>query len=423
LYLHSALVQTRRIGDSDEARRSACKYNLIDSVVALNVAMLINAAILALAAAVFFANHKVVTEFEQAHLLLAPLMGTSVAGVLFAVALLCSGQSSTLTGTMAGQIIMEGFLNFRMRPWLRRLATRLLAIVPAMLVIYFFGQHGVYRLIILSQAVICMQLPFAVIPLVHFTSDSARMGAFANRAWVQVLAWITAAVIVILNLWLVFQSIADGAEAAGRYGRLVWFAAAPIAGGLLMLLLWVSLQPVLVVWTRKFGRDTLGRREAATAVIAAPEYRRILVPLDHTSLDRQAIAHGAAMARLHGATLFLLHVQEDVTSQIYGSMSSTAEAEADQRYLDELVASLRHNRVDVETAIRHSSNPQREIIRYAREIKPDLLVMGAHGHGGLKDLIFGNTIDPVRHKLDIPILVVRDTVRVPATQPKHPGSS
>lgn len=416
LYLHSALVQTRRIGKSDDARRAACRYNLIDSAIALNVAMFVNCAILVLAAAVFFAHGKVVTEIQQAQVLLTPLMGTTIAGLLFSIALLCSGQSSTLTGTMAGQIIMEGFLNFRIRPWLRRLVTRLLAIVPAAAVIYFAGQHGVYKLLILSQAVLSMQLPFAVIPLIHFTGDRARMGTFANSAWVKVLAWISATVIVVLNFVLLGQSIKDGLENAGAYRNLILFLAIPIASGLFLLLLWVSLQPALVTWSRKFGRDTLGRREASTAAITAPVYRRILVPLDHSDLDRQAIAHAAAMARMHRATLFLLHVQEDVTSQIYGSESSTAEAEADQRYLDELVASLRGYQLEVETAIRHSSNPTREITRYAREIQPDLLVMGAHGHGGLKDLIFGNTIDPVRHKLKVPILVVRDTDRVEGTQ-------
>jgi manganese transport protein len=180
LYLHSALVQTRHIAHSETAKRTACRYNLIDSAVALNGAMLVNCAILVLAAAVFFKRGIVVTQIQQAHLLLVPLLGTSVAGVIFAVALLCSGQSSTLTGTMAGQVVMEGFLNFRMRPWLRRLVTRTLAIVPAAFTIYFAGDQSTFGLLILSQVILSMQLPFAVIPLIHFTSDRARMGSFAN---------------------------------------------------------------------------------------------------------------------------------------------------------------------------------------------------------------------------------------------------
>src|SRR5690348_5540983 len=215
LYLHSALVQTRRIGQSEESKRTACRYNLIDSVVALNGAMFVNCAILVMSAAVFFRHHVVVTEIQQAHVLLAPLLGTSVAGALFAIALLCSGQSSTLTGTLAGQVVMEGYLNFRMRPWLRRLITRAIAIIPAALTIYFAGEHGVYQLLILSQVILSMQLPFAIIPLVHFTNDRNRMGEFANRTWIVMLSWVTAAVILVLNAWLMGQSIRDWLAAAG----------------------------------------------------------------------------------------------------------------------------------------------------------------------------------------------------------------
>jgi manganese transport protein len=200
----------------DAAKRAACRYNLIDSVVALNGAMLVNCAILVLAAAVFFKRGIVVTEIQQAHELLVPLLGAGMAGVLFAVALLCSGQSSTLTGTMAGQVVMEGFLNIRVRPWLRRLITRTLAVVPAALTIYFAGDKSTLGLLLLSQAILSMQLPFAIVPLIHFTSDRARMGAFANALWVRWLAWITAIVVIGLNSWLAYDSIGIG-----------WMAPAP----------------------------------------------------------------------------------------------------------------------------------------------------------------------------------------------------
>ncbi|HET8546545.1 MAG TPA: Nramp family divalent metal transporter, partial [Bryobacteraceae bacterium] len=179
LYLHSALVQTRSIGHTTDDKREACRFNFIDSVVALNGALFVNAAILIMAAAVFYKRGIVVTEIQQAHLLLAPLLGTTIASMLFAIALLCSGQSSTLTGTMAGQIVMEGFLNFRMRPWLRRLITRMLAVIPAAITIWSAGEEGTYKLLILSQVILSLQLPFAVIPLIHFTSDRRRMGDFA----------------------------------------------------------------------------------------------------------------------------------------------------------------------------------------------------------------------------------------------------
>src|SRR6202171_1667859 len=207
LYLHSALVQTRRLGRTVAERREACRFNLFDSVLALNGALIVNGAILVLAAAVFFKHGILVTQIEQAQLLLTPLLGTALAGSLFAIALLASGQSSTLTGTFAGQIVMEGFLNLRLRPWLRRLVTRSLAIVPAVLTIYYFGDNGTYKLLILSQVILSMQLPFAVIPLIRFTDDSRRMGIFANRVWVRILAWSAAALIIALNLWLVATTI------------------------------------------------------------------------------------------------------------------------------------------------------------------------------------------------------------------------
>ncbi|MGA2268531.1 MAG: Nramp family divalent metal transporter [Bryobacteraceae bacterium] len=408
LYLHSALVQTRHIARSEAAKRSACRYNLIDSAVALNGAMFVNCAILVLAAAVFFKRGIVVTQIQQAHLLLVPLLGTSLAGVIFAVALLCSGQSSTLTGTLAGQVVMEGFLNFRMRPWMRRLMTRALAIVPAALTIYFAGDQSTFRLLILSQVILSMQLPFAVIPLIHFTSDRARMGSFANSLWVRVLAWSTAAVIVGLNLRLAGLAIAEWLAQAGEWRTVVWLATIPTAAVLLLLLLWVTMEPLISRWTRKFGRAPVVLPETAGAeAAAAPAYHRILVPLDHSHLDRLAVSHAAAMARLHGAKLYLLHVEEDVTSQVYGREASTAEVEAGEQYLDRIAQSLRDQGVTVETAITHSSSPKKEIVRYAREVRPDLVIMGAHGHGGLKDLIFGTTINPVRHNLEVPMLIVR----------------
>src|SRR5215471_18264773 len=227
LYLHSALVQTRHIGHSDAAKRTACRYNLVDSVVALNGALLVNAAILIMAAAVFFRRGIVVTEIQQAYKLLEPLLGTSLASILFAVALLCSGQSSTLTGTLAGQVVVEGFLNFRIRPWLRRLITRMMAIVPAAATILIAGEQSTYQLIILSQVILSLQLPFAIIPLIHFTSDRTRMGTFANAAWVRVLAWLAAAVIVGLNLRLAATAIGDWLAHAGRWRTLVWLATVP----------------------------------------------------------------------------------------------------------------------------------------------------------------------------------------------------
>ncbi|MEO8594320.1 MAG: Nramp family divalent metal transporter [Candidatus Solibacter sp.] len=405
LYLHSALVQTRHIGQTEGEKRTACRYNLIDSVVALNAALLVNAAILVMAAAVFFKANIVVTEIQQAHLLLAPLVGTGLASVLFAVALLASGQSSTLTGTMAGQIVMEGFLNFRMRPWLRRLLTRSLAVTPAAITIWYAGDKATYQMLILSQVILSMQLPFAIIPLIHFTSDRQRMGNFANAMWVRVLAWLTAVIIIALNIRLATTTIADWLDKAGPRRNLVLLGVIPVAAGFLFLLAWVIFEPFVGRW-RKFGRAPIVLPEAGVAA-AAPVYRRILVPLDHTALDQLAVAHAAAMGKLYGASVYLLHVEEGVTSQVYGREASTVEVELGVQYLERVAQSLRDQGVSVVTEIAHSSSPTKEILRYAGEIEPDLVIMGAHGHGGLKDLIFGTTISPVRHHLNVPMLIVR----------------
>ena len=404
-YLHSALVQTREIEKTTAGLRRACRYNLIDSTLALCGAMLVNCGILILAAATFFRHHQEVTDLRQAYQLLTPLLGTAAAGV-FAIALLASGQSSTLTGTMAGQIVMEGFLNIRVRPWLRRLSTRALAILPAIIVIHVAGEDGVGELIILSQVVLSMNLPFAIIPLIHFTSNKARMGSFANNTWVKFSAWACTVAVVAANGWLVQQSIADWVKGAPDHATLIWLSSGTATAVVILLLAWITLEPILTRRAVPAGPAS-DLVQAQKVPLGIMQYKRILVPLDHTSLDRDALAHAAALAKAQGARLFLLHVEEGVTSQVYGQLSSTAEVEAGREYLDEVVHSLRHYDLDVETAIRHSTDPRREIVRYAREISADLLVMGAHGHGVLKDLIFGDTINPVRHALKIPILVVR----------------
>jgi manganese transport protein len=209
LYLHSSIVQTRKYSDAFESRREAIRYATIDSSVALMSALFINAAILIMAAATFHGTgHQDVAEIGDAYQLLSPLLGTTLASVLFAVALLCSGQNATLTGTLAGQIVMEGFINLRLRPWLRRLITRLIAIVPAIVVIALYGERGTGPLIILSQVVLSLQLPFAVFPLVMFTSDRDKMGAFVSPRWVRLLAWAVAIVIAVLNVYLLYQTFA-----------------------------------------------------------------------------------------------------------------------------------------------------------------------------------------------------------------------
>src|SRR5881227_4483649 len=200
LYLHSSIVQTRAFGVSQGDRREALRYAVFDSTLALSFALFVNAAILILGAAAFHTRglHNV-AEIADAYKLLSPVLGASLASTLFACALLASGQNSTLTGTLAGQIVMEGFLNLRLKPWLRRLITRLVAIVPAIIVTAWYGASGTARLLLLSQVILSLQLSFAVIPLVRFTSDRRKMGEFVSPRWMTALAWVTAAIIVLLN--------------------------------------------------------------------------------------------------------------------------------------------------------------------------------------------------------------------------------
>lgn len=203
LYLHSSIVQTRRYTRDDRGKREAIRFATLDSTIALGLALFINAAILILAAATFHqAGRTDVAEIQEAHALLAPMLGVGVASTLFAVALLASGQNSTITATLAGQIVMEGFLNIQLPAWLRRLVTRLLAIVPAVAVAALYGESGTAKLLVLSQVILSLQLPFAVVPLVRFTSDPTVMGKFVNPAWLKVAAWTISAVIIGLNLKL-----------------------------------------------------------------------------------------------------------------------------------------------------------------------------------------------------------------------------
>jgi len=221
LYLHSSIVQTRKFEQTPVGRREAIKFATIDSSVALMFALFINGAILVLAAAAFhWSGHQDVAEIQDAYKLLSPLLGVGAASILFAVALLASGQNSTLTGTLAGQIVMEGFLNFRITPWLRRLITRAVAIIPAVLVIGIFGEGKTTQLLVASQVVLSMQLGFAVWPLMRFTDEKAKMGEFANRLWLKILGWTVAGIIIVLNVKLLFDTFMPDAILKAIYGFL-----------------------------------------------------------------------------------------------------------------------------------------------------------------------------------------------------------
>jgi manganese transport protein len=413
LYLHSALVQTRRIHGSATGRRQACRFNLLDSAIALNAAFLVNAAILILAAATFHQHPELWRGLDQIQLqdaqeLLHRVLG-KVAPIAFAIALLASGQSSTITGTLAGQVVMEGFVHLRIRPWVRRLLTRLLAIGPALAAIALVGEKSMMDLLVLSQVVLSLQLPFAVVPLVQLTSDRRRMGEFVNPVWVQGLGWVTAAVIILLNGYLVSSQIGEWVSAAGPYAVWLGLTVFPAAFGCELLLFWLIVRPWFV-GLRPPSPEVRSAQAAAVEVAAhltGPLYRRIGAALDHGPRDAITLRHATALARGHNAELVLLHVVEGVGGQVHGQAAADQERLSDQAYLEQLAASLRQSGFRVRPVLRFG-NPAQEISQAAADEHLDLLVLGSHGHGFLGDRVFGETTAAVQHAVQIPVLAVRE---------------
>ncbi len=398
LYLHSALVQTRSVEQTTEGKKLACKYNFIDTAIALNAALFVNAAILILAAAAFFKNNIVVTEIQQAHELLNPLLGTAFASSLFAIALISAGQSSTLTGTLAGQIVMEGFIQFKMRPWLRRLITRLIAIVPAVAVIYLRGDKGSYDLLILSQVILSMQLPFAVVPLIKYTSDKSKMGEFVNKLWVQIVSWLVAVTIIGLNARLAYQSISGWIE--NSTGALwPWLTIVPLAICCMGLLLYVSIPQS---WRQKRNVPQLH-----TPVIELTErkYAKIGVALDFGETNSKVLSYAVSTARRNNASLVLFHIVEGVSGQLFGREADDEEARLDREFLEKIATDVRNNGIQVEIRLGFGAVPK-QLVELSTTNEIDLLIMGGHGHRGLKDIFFGASISEVRHSLTIPVLVV-----------------
>ena len=402
LYLHSALVQTRKIKRTHTSIKQALKYSFIDSAIALNIAFLINAAILILAATVFFQTGKTeVAEIKQAHELLSPMLGSTFASTLFAIALIASGQSSTVTGTLAGQIVMEGYLRLRINPVMRRLVTRLIAIIPAIIVIVMFGEDEVDSLLVFSQVVLSLQLGFAVIPLIHFVSDKKTMGAFTIKPVIQFFAWVVASVLVFLNLkMLVEEAIKFFHTSESTITKVIII----IAGAFFVALLIYSVIFPLLTKYKKSGSIQIHPDVPGLHNIEIPVYKKIAVGLDFSKNDNKLLA--AAIGQAKPDTLFtLIHVVESPNAILLGKETGDYESEKDRERLDFYVAQVKEKGFEAEGILgfRHSA---KEIIRIAKEEKADMIVLGAHGHSGLKDFIYGETINTVRHELKIPVLVV-----------------
>lgn len=401
LYLHSSLVQTRKFERDDKGIREAIKFNFIDTTVALNLAFFVNAAILILAAAAFYKNglHEV-AEIQDAYKLLQNIFG-NVAPTLFAIALIAAGQSSTVTGTLAGQIIMEGHIKLRIQPWLRRLITRLLAIIPAFFTILLNGDDALGSLLILSQVILSLQLGFAVIPLIHFTSDKKTMKGFAIKTWVKVLAWISSGVIVALNVKLVVEEISAWSANGGWY---VYALIVPLAILVGMLLLFVLIYPV--VNSRKRALDAAPHGDALSIdEIEKINYARIGITVDFSKNDRNTIRH-ALIQGGKSAHYYLIHVVETAVARYHGNSALDYETQSDAENLEKYRLNLKELGYESTAHIGYGGTVK-AIVDITAKNKLELLVMGAHGHKGIKDLILGTTVNSVRHKVTIPVLIVR----------------
>jgi manganese transport protein len=406
LYLHSSLVQTRRIDSSEKGIWSAIKYNFIDSAIALNAAFFVNSAILILAASTFFrAGMFEVSDIQDSYKFLAPLTGTEWASILFGVALVAAGQSSTITGTLAGQVVMEGYLNLRIAPWLRRLITRLIAIIPAYVVILIYGEGKTGELLVFSQVVLSLQLGFAVIPLIHFTSDKQKMGVFAIKPWVKIAAWTIAFIIVSLNVKLVIQEITGWLNDAGDNAWIIWLVVIPLCVATGILLFYITFKPLFD--RRRQEKNARPPHGSASLLenLEKPIYKKIAITIDFSSVDSICIQSAMAQGGKN-ASYLLVHVVETAGAIWYGSEIADSESSVDTASLQDYLDQLKQQGYQVEMRIGYG-NPKQIIPELVTKFDADLLVMGAHGHKWAKDLIFGTTVDTVRHRVAIPVLIVR----------------
>ena len=406
LYLHSSLVQTRKFDRSVAGIKQALKYNLIDSTIALNLAFFVNAAILILAAATFYKNGMFeVAEIQDAHQFLAPILGTQWAPILFAVALIAAGQSSTITGTLAGQIVMEGYLNLRIQPWIRRIVTRLIAIIPAVIVISIYGESVTGKLLILSQVILSLQLGFAIIPLIHFVSDKSKMKGFHISKITQIASWTVALIIVSLNVKLVYNEISGWLQTSEN-PLILWFTVVPLAVSFLMLLLFIVLKPFVTKAKPDIHNHSPHNLDLQFSKIGTFNTKRIAITVDFSSADALAINSAFELGGLE-AKYTLIHVVETVGAIIYGENIKDHETLIDEKLLAEYKEMLTQKGFKVITKLGFGK-PATVIPEIINNGKFDVLVMGTHGHTGFKDLLFGTTVDKLRHKISIPLFIVKN---------------
>lgn len=405
LYLHSSLVQTRKFDRSAAGIKQALKYNLIDSTIALNLAFFVNAAILILAAATFYKNGMFnVAEIQDAHQFMAPILGTKWAPILFAVALIAAGQSSTITGTLAGQIVMEGYLNLRIQPWVRRIITRLIAIVPAVIVITVFGESVTGKLLILSQVILSLQLGFAIIPLIHFVSDKTKMRGFHINKTTQILSWTIATIIVSLNVKLVYDEIIGWLETS-ESPTILWLTVVPLAIGFLILLLYIVFKPFFIKEKPSIMNHSPHHLNLQFSKKGSYNKKRIAISVDFSSADEIAINNAFDLGGME-AKYTLIHVVETVGAMVYGKNIKDQETLIDAKLLKDYKEMLSEKGFNIKTKLGFGK-PNNVIPEIINKGKFDVLVMGTHGHTGFKDLLFGTTVDKLRHKIAIPLFIVK----------------
>ncbi len=402
LYLHSALVQTRKIQPGEENVRRALRLNFLDSTIALNVAFLVNAAILILAATAFFKHGNTnVAQLKEAYQLLPSQLGTKISSTFFAVALIAAGQSSTITGTLAGQIVMEGYLQLRINPWVRRLITRLLAIVPSIFIIIYFGEEKVDSLLVLSQVILSVQLGFAVIPLIHFVSDKKTMGVFSIKKVTKFFAWLVASVLVYLNMKLVYE---ESATFFSSPGNLLWKIIIIISALLLLfLLMYVFIHP----WISKAQKNASIQIHAEAHGIKElhiHQFNHIAIALDFSEHDEKLLEYAIGQGN-KSTNYLLIHVVESASARMLGTHSNDYETRKDLEQLGFYKQQMEEKGFRTSIKLGYQ-NRTKEIVKIINEEKADMLVIGAHGHTGIKDFIFGETVNSVRHELKIPVLIV-----------------
>lgn len=402
LYLHSALVQTRKIGDDDESKRKAIKWNFIDSTIALNLALFVNAAILILAGAVFYKNGLTeIASIEDAHKLLAPLVGSALAPTMFAIALIAAGQSSTVTGTLAGQIVMEGYLQIRMNPWLRRLMTRAIAIIPAFVTILIAGDEKMTELLIFSQVVLSIQLAFAIIPLIFAVTNKRMMGKFAIKPWLIILSVLITVIILYLNIDMVLN---ETMKIVGNTSS-IWIQILIFAGlAFLTLLLIVTIFYPLLFKHKIEDKKTI-HNMLSFEKVELKEYKNIALALDFGDKDNMIISNAMQYVK-DDTKLILIHIVESAGAKVLGNNIDDSESNADKFQLKIYQEELKKNGINA-TYFLGYRNRIKEIVRICKEQNADLLILGAHGHKGFLDFVYGQTIESVRHELDIPILIVK----------------